>query len=277
MLHHLIERKGSEMRRFLLVLTVASLAGLWFNNASAEDWSPLWSTANCRRLRWLRPPRRTAWSSLPVDALPAVPQAMSWTSTTRPRVPFTATLSQGRWGPAATSAGSLVFFAGGDNGISSSNVVDIYNTSTGIWSTATLSQPRYEPSATSAGNQVFLAGGLTGNANVESSVVNINNTTSGTWSTANLSQAAHVLAAASAGGKVVFGGGSSISEDSGASNVVDIYDTSAGTWSSAALSAGTLLFCGHLGRQRHSLRRWVHRRWLLRPKQRGGYLQHIRG
>ena len=57
-----------------------------------------------------------------------------------------------------------MFFAGGysntANHPSVSNVVDIYNTSTGIWSTATLSQARGDFSATSAGNEVFFAGGV---------------------------------------------------------------------------------------------------------------------
>ena len=45
---------------------------------------------------------------------------------------------------------------------SHSNVVDIYDTASNIWSTATLSQARDDFSATSAGNQVFFAGGYTG-------------------------------------------------------------------------------------------------------------------
>jgi autotransporter-associated beta strand protein len=184
----------------LHAFAVASLAALWFNNASAEDWSPLWSTA---------------------------------------------TLSQARFSLAATSADGMVFFAGGyaaggytgnnyNGDTDPSNVVDIYNTSTGVWSTATLSQARGYLSATSVGNQIFFAGGNAGNYDTDpSNVVDIYNTSTGIWSTASLSQARASLSATSAGGDVLFGGGQTAN---GFSNVVDIYNTSAGTWSIATLS-----------------------------------------
>ena len=79
--------------------------------------------------------------------------------------PFVALLclTCGSGGVSATSVGSKVFFTGGYNGSGvgnvNSNVVDIYDTSTGVWSTATLSQARNYLAATSAGNQAFFAGG----------------------------------------------------------------------------------------------------------------------
>ena len=58
----------------------------------------------------------------------------------------TAQLSQARAYLSATSAGNQVFFAGGlDSSGNTSNVVDIYNTSTGMWTTAALSQARSGP------------------------------------------------------------------------------------------------------------------------------------
>ena len=196
------------MRRFILVFAVATLASLWFSNASAEDWSPLWSTT---------------------------------------------TMPQANAGMAATSAGGLVFFAGGSNPSSNySNVVDIYNTSTNVWSTATLSQGRDAVAATSAGNQVFFAGGYNSSGNGYSNVVDTYNTSTGTWSTVTLPQGGGGMAATSAGNQVFFGGGYAAS--SGASNVVDIYNTSTGTWSTttlpqggggmAATSAGNQVFFG---------------------------------
>ena len=104
----------------------------------------------------------------------------------------TATLSQAREGLSATSAGGMVFFGGGftqSNDTDPSNVVDIYNTSTGTWSTATLSQARGDLTSTSAGNQVFFGGGNENNGETGpySNVVDIYNTSTGTWSTATLS------------------------------------------------------------------------------------------
>ncbi len=128
--------------------------------------------------------------------------------------------------------GNQAFFAGGNTG--GIPVVDIYNTSTGIWSTASLSQAGYDLAATSAGAMAIFGGGInyaTGNA---SSVVDIYNTSTNTWSTASLSVARYDLAAASAGNQVFFGGGGGLS--SSISSVVDIYNTSTGVWSTANLS-----------------------------------------
>jgi hypothetical protein len=71
-----------------------------------------------------------------------------------------ATLSQGRLGLAAASAGGRVFFAGRETvtGLSS-NVVDIYDTTDGTWSTAALPQARSDLAAVSVGNKVFFGGG----------------------------------------------------------------------------------------------------------------------
>ncbi len=44
-----------------------------------------------------------------------------------------------------------------------SNVVDLYNYTSGTWSTAQLSLARYELAATSVGNVAFFAGGYTSN------------------------------------------------------------------------------------------------------------------
>jgi autotransporter-associated beta strand protein len=143
----------------------------------------------------------------------------------------TATLSQARQNLSATSAGGLVFFAGGDTSSGDSNVVDIYNTSTSVWSTATLSQARNQLAATSVGNQVFFAGGQASSG--ISSVVDIYNTSTNTWSTASLSQARVNLAATSVGNAVFFAGGLT---SSSVSNVVDIYNTSTNIWSTTNLS-----------------------------------------
>ena len=109
----------------------------------------------------------------------------------------TATLSLGRCGLAAATAGNNVVFAGGDNG-GLSNVVDIYNTSTRSWSTATLSQGRYDLAGAAAGNNVVFGGGQQTSVAL-SNVVDIFNTSTGSWSTATLSASRSLLAAAGTG------------------------------------------------------------------------------
>ena len=125
-----------------------------------------------------------------MSCFPAVLPAQSWS---------TATLSQSRAGfNLATSAGNDVFFAGGLAANGASNVVDIYNISSGSWSTADLTQARYALGAASAGNFALFAGGYTGSS--YSNVVDIYNTSAGTWSTATLSQARDVPASTFRGG-----------------------------------------------------------------------------
>jgi hypothetical protein len=54
----------------------------------------------------------------------------------------------------------LAFFGGGQtNGNQSSNVVDIFNSTSQTWSTSTLSQARYWLSASSIGEIVAFGGG----------------------------------------------------------------------------------------------------------------------
>jgi autotransporter-associated beta strand protein len=281
------------------VFAAAALATLWLNNASAQDWTPLWSTMTLPSASGA-----TAATSAGNDVFFTNGSQVDiyntstsvWSSATLSQGPYlsvtsvgdqvffggglftatggshsnevdiydtsagtwsTATLSQGRYLLAATSAAGNVFFAGGAVPPAGggpdipSNVVDIYNTSTGTWSTATLSTARDNLAATSAGNQVFFAGGDPNNALDPSSVVDIYNTSTGTWSTAALSQARTFIAATSAGNQVFFaGGGWATSSAATYSNVVDIYNTSTGTWSTAALSqARGLLSAASVGNE----------------------------
>jgi autotransporter-associated beta strand protein len=142
-------------------------------------------------------------------------------------------LSQPREELAATSAGGKVFFAGGENGGVSSNVVDIYDLTTGLWSVAHLSQARNYLAATSVGSKVFFGGGISQATGALSDTVDIFDTNTNTWSSARLSKARTTLCAASVGDKVLFSGGW---ETKGTSNVVDIYDSATDIWSTASLS-----------------------------------------
>ena len=150
----------------------------------------------------------------------------------------TATLSQARFDLAATTVGSKALFAGGDSGWVSgcivyfepSDVVDIYDTATDLWTTATLSQARTGLAATSVGSKAMFAGG---DGFDRSNVVDMYDDATGLWSTATLSQARRGLAATSAGSKALFAGGYG---DGSNSNVVDVYDDAIGLWSTAMLS-----------------------------------------
>jgi len=161
-------------------------------------------------------------------ALAAGPaQAEDWSPTWS-----TATLSQGRYYLAATSAGGKVFFGGGWTGSAASNVVDIFDAATLTRTTTSLSQARYLLAATSAGGNVFFGGGLTGSA--LSNVVDIFDAATLTRTTTSLSQARDELAATSAGGKVFFAGG--YIGGGGYSNVVDIFDATTLTRTTTSLS-----------------------------------------
>ena len=157
----------------------------------------------------------------------------------------TAALSQARGQLAATSVGPLAFFgggeidipgAGGTTAVSSSNVVDIYNSSTNQWSTNALSQARSDLAATSVGNLAIFAGGIdwiNGNDGVLSNAVDIYNTSTGQWTTAALSVPRYGLTATTVGTDAIFAGGVA---SGGLSNVVDIFNTATGKWSTATLS-----------------------------------------
>ncbi len=87
-----------------------------------------------------------------------------------------AMLSKRRSSFAATSVGTKAIFAGGYKGTADladqlSDVVDIYDATTELWTTTTLSQSRDGLAATTAGDQAFFAGGLTNTTNPSTSGV----------------------------------------------------------------------------------------------------------
>lgn len=88
-------------------------------------------------------------------------------------------ISEPRSALAATSVGNLALFAGGIFGTTVSAVVDIYNSSSGVWSTATLSQARNKLAATSVSGLALFAGGLGSTA--ASAVVDIFDYFSNSW------------------------------------------------------------------------------------------------
>ena len=71
-------------------------------------------------------------------------------------------MSQQRYLPAATTVGTKAIFAGGDRGTlptPDSDVVDVYDAATNLWSTTTLASARHYISVTTVGNQAIFAGG----------------------------------------------------------------------------------------------------------------------
>jgi hypothetical protein len=134
------------------------------------------------------------------------------------------TLSQARWLVAATSVGKYALFGGGFTG-SDSNVVDIWDSETNVWTKTTLSQARGFLSATSAGNYALFGGGDSDSG--LSNVVDIWSIENNSRIATSLSQARGFLSATSVGKYALFGGGV---RTGGYSNVVDIWYAPTQSW-----------------------------------------------
>ncbi len=155
------------------------------------------------------------------------------------------TLSQTRNVSAVATVANKIFFAGGRfpptvPGPNFSNVVDIYDITTGSWSTATLSQPRWGMTAATLGNKVFFAGGT---AILPSAVglttrVDVYDATTNAWSTMEMPHSGGSLASIGLGNKLFIAGG----------NFADIYDDANGLWSSKMLSQSRYLLSATNGR-----------------------------
>ena len=218
------------------MFVVALLAAISLNNASADDWTPLWSTTSL--------PQASAdlsatsaggkvffagglvpgnFASNVVDIYDTATN--TWSTTT---------LSSSRESIGCTSLDGKVFFAGGITQRGGySGAVDIYDTTAATWSTTSLSLARFSPGAAAADGKVVFAGGY-----VNGSVTNrvdIYDLAAGTWSTLTLSAAQSGPASVAVGNKLLFGDGWCTSAPYAIAHA-DIYDTAAGTWSTAPLS-----------------------------------------
>jgi hypothetical protein len=75
-----------------------------------------------------------------------------------------------------------------------SNVIDIFDSLSGMWNTTALSRARCSLATTSLGNLAFFGGGQTNEIQL-SNVVDIFNSATQTWNNTTLSQARYYLAA----------------------------------------------------------------------------------
>ncbi len=139
-------------------------------------------------------------------------------------------LSKARTNIAVGAAAYKIVFAGGwywdmMYSMVPANTVDIYNTSTGIWSKTTLSSKRDNVSAASVGNKIIFAGG-TGNMG-DVNKVDVYDAVTGTWVTSLMPEAKSSMRSAVIGSNAFFAGGTS-----GTTGKVYIYNSIANTWSS---------------------------------------------
>ena len=113
-------------------------------------------------------------------------------------------------------------FGGGEthDGLSS-DVVDIFDSTSQKWSTATLSQPRYCIGATSVGKYALFAGGF---KNETWDTVDIFDSETLKWEVDHLSVQRACLAATSIGQYALFGGG--VIDGGTPLDTVDVFDGS---------------------------------------------------
>jgi len=122
-------------------------------------------------------------------------------------------LSAGRWGLVAASVRDVALFAGGqgNNGLPS-DIVDIYNSTSGNWEVHHLSLPRTNLAAAAAGTKIYFAGGRFWNkteAPIPVDVVDIYDVNTRQWTVATLSEPRELLVGTSWGNWVAFAGGNS--------------------------------------------------------------------
>jgi hypothetical protein len=153
-------------------------------------------------------------------------------------------LSKARTNISAVTAGSKIIFAGGYEGFLpngnriGSDVIDIYDTQSKIWSVEKLSIARGEMASAVVGNKVIFAGGRSGDE--ASDAVDIYDITTENWSQEKLSIPTFGMAVAVAEDKVFFAGGFDANPkdnpDYFVRKYIDIYDTKTDSWSLDSLS-----------------------------------------
>lgn len=142
----------------------------------------------------------------------------------------TGKLSKARSNIATGAAGSQVVFAGGwywdmNYNQLSSNAVDIYDASTGLWTKTTISQKRENIGVAVVGNKIIFAGG-DGWTGIYSNV-DVYDVSDNSWTVTNMPTARYGLKSVVVGDKAYFAGGLY----DPAVNEISIYNTVSNTWS----------------------------------------------
>jgi hypothetical protein len=158
--------------------------------------------------------------------LPSDP--LAWTATT---------LTQSRAFICAGTVGQLAMFAGGYDGTTDSNVVDVYDNSTDQWAVMHLSQARGFTTDASAvvGSKIFFAGGLQDN-NVLSGVVDIYDEQTGLWTVESLPTPRVGVLAVALGNVILMAGGLDTQLDP--VDLVETFNVGTGKWGLDALPSG---------------------------------------
>jgi hypothetical protein len=161
------------------------------------------------------------------SALGAPDNAGAWSTTTIP-------VARGLI--AATTVGDRAFFAGGLDGFSYLDTVDVYDNATGMWSVKSLSQARAigDPGATTVGSRAYFAGGQV--AGGMSDVIDVYDADFDTWFALTLSVPRSGLAATTVGDLAVFAGGVTFMGAFAASDVVDVVASGTGAQATSLLS-----------------------------------------
>lgn len=170
----------------------------------------------------------------------------------------TANLSVARLDMASAIAGNKIIFAGGDayNAAGTQvakSTVDIYNSSTNLWTTASLPVGRYYIQSAVAGNKVYFVGGTQTNF-TEYAKMDALDLTTNTWTTYNLPANLLNYNVTSDGSRIYVAGGM-VNGSSTFVNTVYVFNTTTNTWSTmylsqpriylqSALAGGQLFFAG---------------------------------
>ncbi|MGB3074567.1 MAG: PKD domain-containing protein [Chitinophagales bacterium] len=141
-------------------------------------------------------------------------------------------LSKARSNIAVGASGNKIVFAGGwfwdmSYNTISSNTVDIYDVSTGLWTKTTLSLKRENIAVAVISSKIIFAGGTGGNLGGAVKNVDIYDASADSWTTSNLPTARYSMKSVVIGTNAYFAGGAY----DPAENEVDIYNTVANSWS----------------------------------------------
>ena len=143
-------------------------------------------------------------------------------------------LTEPKAGVGVAAVGSKVFFAGGGlSPYTATDLVEIYDINTGLWTYDTLSQARGLPATVAYANKVYFAGGTLPNS-MSSDVVDIYNVETGEWEDPDTLSFPRIARALKLNDVLVFAGETDYLSSSGyygpANGIVDIYNPETEEW-----------------------------------------------